>query len=351
MKMNVGIIGYGFMGHWHQKHMPLIDGITVSTICDIDDNKRKEAENKGLKVYSDYHMLLEDLEINTVVVSVPNHLHKEVVIAAAKAKKNIICEKPAALNDKEFDEMVNAAIENKVLFSVHQNRRWDADFLAVQKVIKENQVGNVYTIGSRFFGANGLVHDWHRFKKYGGGMIYDWGVHLIDQMMCLIQEDPVSVFADVHSVINGEVDDYFKATFVFPSGLSYVIEIGTYLLYSLPRWYIAGDTGTFIINTMFDEGMLYRSKSYLEKLPETVQETKAGPTRAMAKRAEDQLDVSEIPIGNPEWSHFYMNYLEALNGREELIVRNSQVKKVLILMDAIRESSETKKSVVLSGLL
>jgi len=345
MEMKVGIIGFGFMGHWHADHMDKIDGISVQAISDINEDKLIEADARGLKVYNNYLDLLKDSEINTILIAVPNHLHKEMAIEAAKAKKNIICEKPAALCVEEFDQMTMAAEENNVLFSVHQNRRWDADFLTVKKILEKKQLGKVFTIESRLFGANGFVHDWHRYKKFGGGMIYDWGVHLFDQMLFLAPGKIKTVFADVRNVINNEVDDYFKAVFLYEDGLSYTVELGTYLLRPLPRWFVAGDQGTLVINSFFDDAEIIRSGELLEKLPSSVEETKAGPTRAMAKRAGEALVTEIISTGEPKWSKYYENYLAVMNGEGEFAIKNSEVRRVLNLMEAVRLSAKLKQSI------
>ena len=165
MEMKVGIIGFGFMGHWHTEHMQEVEEIRVVAASDVKDKQSNDAKDRGLKAYRNYRELLSDSEVNTVVISSPNHLHKEMTVAAANAKKNIICEKPAALSVQEFDEMTGAAEKNGVILSIHQNRRWDADFMIAKKVFDEKLLGNVFTIESRVYGANGLVHDWHVFKK------------------------------------------------------------------------------------------------------------------------------------------------------------------------------------------
>ncbi len=343
--MNVGIIGFGFMGHWHTDHMYLVQGITTVAVCDIDEGKRADAEQRGLRTYADYRMLLGDPDINTVLIATPNHLHHEMALAAAKAGKNIICEKPAALNARQFEEMVEAATTYGVLFEVHQNRRWDADFLTVKHIFEQKTVGNVFMINSTLYGANGKVHDWHCFPEFGGGMIYDWGVHLLDQMLALIPGKLVSVFADVQSVVNEKVDDYFKAVCLFENGISYTVEIGTYLLRPLPRWYVAGDQGSLVIKSFFDDAELIRSGEHVDVLPASVEVSKAGPTRAMAKRAEEALQTESIATGAPQWGKFFENYLAAFNGEEELCIKNDQVARVLRLMEAIRLSAQFKQSV------
>lgn len=345
MEMKVGIIGFGFMGHWHAEHIPEVEGVRVVAVCDTKEEQRRDAAERGYKTYDSYQDLLTDSDVNTVLISAPNHLHKEMTVAAAKAKKNIICEKPAALSLGEFDEMTKAASENKVLLSIHQNRRWDADFMTAKKVLEDNTLGKVFTVESRLFGANGLVHDWHVFKKFGGGMIYDWGVHLFDQMLQMIPGKVISVYADVRNVINEEVDDYFKAVFSFDNDITFRVELGTFLLERLPRWYLAGDKGTLVIQSFFDAGEIISSNSLLEKLPATVAATKAGPTRSMAPPPKGVLVRKQLPMGESMWTEYYKNYLEVLNGRAEPAVKLSEVRRVLALMDAVRLSSDTKQSV------
>ena len=345
MEMKVGIIGFGFMGRWHADHITEVEGIQVVAVSDIKEEHLNNAKARGLKAYRDYRELLSDSEVNTVIISAPNYLHKEMSIAAANSKKNIVCEKPAAMNVQEFDEMTEAAEKNKVIFSVHQNRRWDADFITAKKVFDENLIGDVFTIESRLYGANGLVHDWHVFKKYGGGMIYDWGVHLFDQMLQMIPGKLKTVFADVRNVINEEVDDYFKTVFLFENGIAFRVELGTYMLDRFPRWYMAGDKGTLVIKSFFDGGEIIRSRNLLEKLPATVAATMAGPTRSMAPPPEGTLVTEQLPLCKSQWTEYYKNYLDVLNGEDVLAVRVNEVRRVLKLMETVRLSAEKKQSV------
>jgi scyllo-inositol 2-dehydrogenase (NADP+) len=104
------------------------------------------------------------------------------------------------------DEMTRVVEEYALKFTVHQQRRWDRDFRTAKEVYDQVKVGNVYTIQSKLFGFNGNIHDWHVYKKFGGGILYDWGVHLIDQMIWMVDSKVKTVFADVRNVINEEVD-------------------------------------------------------------------------------------------------------------------------------------------------
>ena len=115
MKIKLGIIGFGGMGKWHAENAPRA-GVKIAAVCDIEEEKQQDALEKGYKLYKTADELLADEEVNTVILTVPNYLHKEMCIKAAKAGKNVITEKPAAMNVEELDEMEAACREAGVFF-------------------------------------------------------------------------------------------------------------------------------------------------------------------------------------------------------------------------------------------
>ena len=89
MKIKLGIIGFGGMGKWHAQNAPRA-GVEIAAVCDIAEEKQKEAVEMGYKLYKTADELLADPEINTVILTVPNYLHKDMCIKDAKAGKNVI---------------------------------------------------------------------------------------------------------------------------------------------------------------------------------------------------------------------------------------------------------------------
>lgn len=347
-KLRLGIIGYGFMGQWHNNHAGTMDEVEIVAVCDTNPDKLAEAA-EGVKQYSDYRELLNNPDVEWVMIAVPNHLHHDIAIEAAKAKKHIIVEKPCALNVKEFDEMYQAAKDNGVMFTVDQNRRWDRDYSMVKKVLEENGLGKVFMVKSSLYGVFGKMHDWHEFPEYGGGMLYDWGVHLIDQMLDLIPGKITQISADMKCAVNKAVDDYFRIMLYFDHGLTAEIELGTYLLKKMPRWYVSGDTGTMVVETIkADEGAVYRAGEFREALPKTVKNLDAGPTRTFSVKPEDVVYTEALPVierKHNDWNDFFRNIVGVINGQEELIVKPEQVRRVLQVMEAARKSAEIRKSV------
>ncbi|MGX6979478.1 Gfo/Idh/MocA family protein [Vagococcus elongatus] len=350
MTINIGIIGFGFIGHIHEQSLADRNQMKVIAICDIDSEKMNDSITKNVIKTTSVDELLKIKTIDTVIVSVFNDAHKEVVIKAAIAGKNIICEKPAAMNVSEFDEMMAVVNEKKVKFTVHQQRRLDNDFRTAKKVYEKKELGNIYTVQSKLYGLNGNMHDWHIYKKHGGGMLYDWGVHLIDQMLYMIDSKIISIFADVRNVINEEVDDYFKILLEFENGIMGEIELGTYYLTDKPHWFerhwfIGGDKGSMYSDGFIPEGKVVKTSRLLENVPGKTVMTASGPTRSFGTVADGILMTEELPVTNYNYQMFYDNYVNTLQGTDDFLVKQSEVRRVLSVMQAVRESGLKKESI------
>lgn len=350
-KVKFGIIGFGFMGHVHEQTLKELEERTqLIAICDILPERMEDAITPGVLKFTNADDLLAIEEINTVLIVVNNHVHKEMVFKAAHAGKNIICEKPAAMSVAEFDEMIAEVEKCGVQFTVHQQRRYDKDFRTAKAVYDKKLVGDMYTVQSMLYGINGNMHDWHVYKKYGGGMLYDWGVHLIDQMLWMVDSKINTVFADVRNVINEEVDDYFKILLKFENGITGEIELGTYFLADRPNWFerhwfIGGNTGSMYADGFDPEGRIARTTRLLTNVPGKTTMTMSGPTRSFGPPAPGILVTEDLPEVNTEHIMYFKNYLDTLEGKDEFIVKIPEVRRVLALMEAVWQSANENRSV------
>ena len=343
-KMKLGIVGFGFMGHCDADMMATFDEIDLVAVADTNPEQLKDAP-EGVETYGSIDEMLEKADINVVMVSTPNPSHPEMGKKAAAANKHVICEKPAAMSVAEFDEMVAACKENGVLFTVHQQRRWDTDYRIMKEVYDQNLVGDMYVIKSQLYGFNGNMHDWHVYPEMGGGMLYDWGVHLIDQMLDMVKSDIVSLYADVQNVINENVDDYFNIIMKFAKGGTAEIELGTYYLTPKRGWFIGGHKGAAMIDGFAGEGKIVRTAHLLENVPGKITMTAAGPTRSFGPAAPGLLQEEALPEVNVSHRMYFEHFLKAFNGEEDVIVKPEQVRRVLCVMDAVRESARTGKAI------
>lgn len=351
-KIRVGIVGHGFMGHEHETMLYNMEGYQIIGISDIDP-KQLEDVKPGIKRYSSNEELFADPEIDVVLIVANNNQHHDLVIQAARAGKDIICEKPVAMNVEELDDMIKVVEECGVRFTVHHQRRLDPDFRTMKEVYDQGSLGDVYTVKSSLYGFNGNMHDWHVYISEGGGMLFDWGVHLIDQMLWMMKGAKVtSVFADVRNVINFEVDDYFKIIMRFDNGVTGEIELGTYFLsdkiqekWFERHWIMGGNKGTAYVDGFGPQGKIVRTSHLLTNVRGTRTMTAAGPTRSFGPPAEGTILTEELPQVNTKHEDYFVNYRKAYAGEEEFLIKIPETRRVLALMEAIRESAKTGNSI------
>ena len=340
--MKVAIVGYGGQGAWHGEYILASDVVELAGIYDIKEERCELARSKGIKVYGSFEELAADKSVDIVLVATPNDSHKEYTIKSLKSGKNVICEKPVEMSAAAFDEMCAAAKESGKLFSVHQNRRWDSDFLMVKRTIESGEIGGTIRIESRVHGSRGIPGDWRQKKECGGGMILDWGVHLIDQMLQLIPSKITGIFCTTTHITNAEVDDGFYLEIFFEDGVSAHVEVGTYNFLSMPRFYMLCEGGSLITNGWNDPAHVAKMHTWNEKQIVPVQ-TASGITKTMAPRDDVTLDEYDIPSPESDVHDYYRNFTRAARGLEESAIKHAEVRRVLRVMETAFESAEKKQ--------
>ena len=344
--MRTAVIGYGGMGGWHVDHLLKSDVAELAGIYDIKEERCELAKSRGIYAYESLDALLSDQSVELVTVAIPNDVHEEVVVAALNAGKNVICEKPVTLTMESLDRMIAAAEKNNVHFSTHQNRRWDVDFLAMKQIYDSGEIGKVFNIESRVHGSRGIPSDWRGIKKYGGGMMYDWGIHLIDQILMIFGWDVKSVYCVCDHITNQEVDDGFRLDLTFKSGQRATIELGTYNFIAMPRFYMRAEKGTALITDWREEAQVVKCKHWHESEVLPV-ETAAGLTKTMAPR--DEVTTSTYRVARPtsDVHDYYRHFISAIRGKREQDVTYEQMRTDLKIILAAFESAESGKVVEL----
>ena len=258
-KHRLGIVGFGGMGNWHRELIESgIENLEIAGMFDIKEERQEAARALGYRAYESLDALLADETVDMILVSTPNDCHKPIAIKAMEAGKNVVSEKPVTLSSEDLLEMIDASKRTGKIFTVHQNRRWDEDFLTVKKLYDENALGDVFNIESRVHGSRGIPGDWRGKKEHGGGMMLDWGVHIIDQMLMMVKEKITSIYCKVNHVTNYEVDDGFTLILTFESGKTALLEVGTSNFIELPRWYMLGENGSVQIDDFLVHGKIVR---------------------------------------------------------------------------------------------
>jgi predicted dehydrogenase len=177
-QLNVGIIGYGFMGRTHSNAYRNVHSFfsdvpyepVLKTICGLDEKEAKAFANRwGFQSHTtDWHKVMDDKSIDIVDICVPNNYHAEIAIAAAKAGKMIICEKPLARTGKEAEPMVQAVEKAGVANLVSFNYRRVPAITLAKKLIDEGRLGRIFHYRANF------LQDWTISTKVPQGGMATW---------------------------------------------------------------------------------------------------------------------------------------------------------------------------------
>jgi len=334
------VIGYGGMGNFHSNKMLEVDGIELIGVYDIDPARHELAKERGVSYFDSREALLADERIDVVVVATPNDAHKEIVIDALSKGKNVVCEKPVTMKSTDLDDMIAASEKYGRLFTVHQNRRWDEDYLTAKKIIEDGTLGRVFRIESKIHGSHGIPEGWRSEKKHGGGMLLDWGVHSLDQMLTMMEgRELLSVYATLTNITNDECDDGYSCLCKFEGGVEFVSEVYTNNFIQMPRWYILGENGSALVKDWDCNGEIVKVVNW-EKYDIAPVAAGAGITKTMAPRTKDTIKTFPVEKVEADWSAFYKNLVAYINGEEEIVVKLPQQRKLLKVIEAIFESAE-----------
>jgi predicted dehydrogenase/type 1 glutamine amidotransferase len=321
--IGVGIIGYGGafgMGKLHAEALNAQHGCKTVAVCDSDPNRAKQAKAElgdSLKVYTKYQDLLADEKVDLVIVILPHNLHAEVCIAANRAGKHVVTEKPFCITLDQADAMIAAAQEAGTMLSCFHNRRWDGDFRQMLQLIRAGEIGEVFHADAATGGWDMPNNWWRASKPISGGVLYDWGAHYVDWLLNFIPRRIESVSGVLHKHLwhNTSNEDYALVTIRFEGGATATLEQGQ--LVAIPRagWRILGTQGGL---------------------------TNPGPggevtlvTHHDGTRSEAKLDK-----WGPNWHSYYQNIANHLIMDEPLIVTAAQARRTIGIFELAEKSNE-----------
>ena len=215
--LEVALVGYGFVGKVF--HGPLIahtPGLWLHTVVSSDAGK-VHADHPGVRVLADPEAAFADAGIDLVVIASPNRTHAPLALAALRAGRHVVIDKPFTVDVDEARAVVAAAERADRIVSVFQNRRWDSDFLTLRRLIDDGTLGEVVELHSHFDRFRPQVPDrWRERPEPGAGLWFDLGPHLVDQALQLFGM-PDGVQADLARVRDGaRVDDWFHVVLQWP---------------------------------------------------------------------------------------------------------------------------------------
>ncbi len=194
--IQVGVIGFGFAGRiFHSNVIQAVEGLELAAIVQRTGSEAAVAFPHA-RILTSVEDLLQDSSIRLVVVATPNASHLPIARQCLLADRDVVIDKPFALNSAEAAELIQLARARGRLLSVYQNRRWDGDFLTVRKLLENDRLGRLVMFESHYdrFRQLPRLHAWREDGGPGGGVLWDLGAHLVDQALVLFGV-PASVWA------------------------------------------------------------------------------------------------------------------------------------------------------------
>lgn len=226
--IRVGLVGYGRAAV--QLHVPVLCGVMgrfqVVAVCVRSSERQEMARTRHrCAVYSDFHDLLANPDVELVDITTPSIDHTRMAIAALQAGKHVFLEKPIAVSFAEAERLQSAAKLSRAMVLVGHNRRFFADFNHVKEIIDSGRLGEVYLIRVRSLKYD-LRDDWQALKSHGGGILLNVGPHFVDHCLDLLGWKYQSLWASTALVAaGGDAEDHAKIVFEGEQGLVVDLEI------------------------------------------------------------------------------------------------------------------------------
>jgi len=190
-EIKVGVVGYGGafnMGRSHLRQMQAA-GMTPLAVAEVDPERLSVADQDfpGIETYSSLDAMLKKSDVGLIVLITPHNTHAPLALKCLRAGRHVVCEKPLAITTAEVDSMIDAAAKSDVMLSTYHNRHWDGRIIeAVEQIKKKKVVGDIIRIECHMHGY-GQPGDWWRTSRtISGGILYDWGVHLLEYALQLV---------------------------------------------------------------------------------------------------------------------------------------------------------------------
>ncbi len=195
--IKVGTIGYSATFNMGRSHLAEAQaaGMTPAAVCELDPSRLEAAREDfpGIETYSSAAEMLKKSEVNLIAVITPHNTHMKLTLRCLRAGRHVVVEKPFAITTAECDAMIAEARKRKLVLSAYHNRHWDGHMLHALKTVRSGAIGEVVRVEAHMGGWRPPGKTWRSSKSISGGILHDWGVHLLEYSLQIIDSDIIEV--------------------------------------------------------------------------------------------------------------------------------------------------------------
>ena len=350
--IRVGLIGFGFAGETF--HAPLLratQGLHLAAVASSNPAKVHAVLGPDVIVTTPEGLMARD-DVHLIVVATPNQLHHPQALAALKAGRHVVVDKPFTLDVVQARELAALAHDRGLLLSVYHNRRWDSDFLTLARVLREGTLGRAVEFVSHFDRYRPQVRDrWRETATPGSGLWMDLGSHLVDQVLRLFGA-PSAIAVDVAATRDSAVtDDWFHAQLRWSkgphAGLRARLHASALVAKPNERFAVHGTRGTFLVEGLdAQEDILKTGPS-----PDDVAAPDWGRDPRVAHLWLDEGDMvrhQDVQLLNGSYPSYYAAIRDALRGAGANPVPPSEAIAVQELIDIGMQAARERREITLS---
>lgn len=342
--INVALTSYGMSGKVF--HAPLLSVSAHFRLYKVLERNRSESaeDHPEVLIAKQYDELLSDSSIDIIVVNTPNPYHYDMAAAALEAGKHVVVEKPFTNTTDEAKQLIVLAEKKDKLLTVFQNRRWDSDFRTIQKVLAADVLGEVVEYEAHYDRFRNYIepNTWKEEDGPGAGILYNLGSHMIDQALALFGM-PKTLFAKLGiQRVGGRAPDAYHLVLGYEQ--QQIILRSSYLVRDPgPRYKILGSQGTFTkfgLDPQEDRLKLGISPDNSQIGVEQEDDWGTLDTEFNGLHFQGRI-ASEVG----DYTLFYENLYQALQGKEPLAVKAEEAMNVIRLIELAYQSDKEGKEV------
>jgi scyllo-inositol 2-dehydrogenase (NADP+) len=326
-EISVGMLAYGAIGDEHSRAISAVEGLRLTAVADTNPDRFSAAKDLApdITTFIDSIQMLDSGLLDLVIISTPPNSHYYWAKESLNRGLNVILEKPMALTVEHCDELMALAASKNLLLVVYQNRRFDADFLTMKKLIGEGVIGEVFSYESFVGGYSKPCSYWHSDTEVSGGAIFDWGSHFIDQILATIPSKVDTVSAINQKRVWNHVTnaDHADVSITFSDGARATFTNSDLAAARKPKFYVLGTTGAIIGNWDPAAG------SAPADLPAII----------TLYRSDGTHEVVPNSLADPY--SFHQSVVAYLNHKTPMSVTTRQSRDVVAIMQAAEESAQS----------
>ena len=327
--ITVAYIGFGVsVREYHIPYVENRDDIKVKYVFRREEDIAAFAEYEPfypeIEFTTDLNEVLSDPQVDLVVVNTPDQFHVPYAVQILNAGKHALVEKPFAPTAAEAKQVFDLAREKNLICMPNQNRRFDADFLALKSVLESGKIGQLVRLESHYdyFKTNG----WYDHL----GTLYNLAVHTIDQVISLLGM-PDKTHFDVRSIHHpGVGDDYYDLEFYYGNAKASV-NTSMCVMIDYPRFTLHGTRGSFTLPPVIHNSG--KKKVVGRHVINTAPASEDRWGTLVYRNDQGETVQERVPVGCAHYERIYDSLVDAIENGGQKCIRDAEVIRVLEILE------------------